>query len=408
MDPIGTLVFIPGIISVLLALQWGGNKYNWGNARIILLLILGGILLIIFVIIQFKSGENATVPIRIIKQQSIASAVWFSFFDPGSMYILIYYLPIWFQAVQGLDAIDSGLHTLPLVLAMVLANIFAAMFTRVTSYYVPMIIASSIIAPVGAGLLTTLRVDSESREWMGWQAIIGWGLGLGMQQATLAVQVCLPDDDISTGLALLYFAQSLGGTIFVTIGQIIFSHELVKNVSALDLPFIPSSLILHTGATELRNLVPTQYIQEFLVAYNAAITKVFITAIVTSALTILAGFTMEWKNIKKAKSDREATRTSARIHGLGSDEERSHLGRYAGDPMCEHLGSVDHNGNAIIDVNSNPASADLQQQLETIREEREKSSSAETSPIVTKTSDATETETAVVSEKHDDEIKIVG
>ena len=32
-DPIGTLVFIPAIICLLLALQWGGSKYPWSNGK---------------------------------------------------------------------------------------------------------------------------------------------------------------------------------------------------------------------------------------------------------------------------------------------------------------------------------------------------------------------------------------
>lgn len=34
-DPYGTAVFIPAIICLLLALQWGGSKYSWGSGRFI-------------------------------------------------------------------------------------------------------------------------------------------------------------------------------------------------------------------------------------------------------------------------------------------------------------------------------------------------------------------------------------
>ncbi|KAJ8068651.1 hypothetical protein OCU04_002353 [Sclerotinia nivalis] len=91
---------------------------------------------------------------------------------------------------------------------------------------------------------------------MNWQVLFGWGLGLGMQQISLAIQACLPDDNISTGLAPIIFVQGLGDTIFVTVGQVIFSHQLAKNLSALDIPSLPASLILHTGATKLRELIP--------------------------------------------------------------------------------------------------------------------------------------------------------
>lgn len=33
-DPIGTIFFVPCIVCLLLALQWGGSKYPWGNSEI--------------------------------------------------------------------------------------------------------------------------------------------------------------------------------------------------------------------------------------------------------------------------------------------------------------------------------------------------------------------------------------
>ncbi|TGO82201.1 hypothetical protein BPOR_0892g00010 [Botrytis porri] len=398
MDPIGTFVFITGIVCVLLALQLGGNQYRWGDARTILLFILGGILLISFVTIQFTTGDDATVPIRILKQRSVASVAWFSFFNSCSFYLVVYYIPIWFQAVQGLDAFDSGLHTLPLVLALVFATFFAAIFQRSIGYYVPMIIVSSIIAPVGAGLLTTLQVNSGPKEWMSWPVVFGSGLGLGIQQISLAVQASLPDGDIPVGLALIPFFQTLGDTIFVTIGQAIFSHELVKNLSALNIPSLSTSLILHTGATELRALIPAQYLPELLIAYNAAIMKVFLVAIITSALTILTGLTLEWKNINKVKKPFEVTRRSIyQYHGEGDcpfplyDASNS-----------EHVqpGLVDTESQSVMETK---LGNDLQQQLETIREEREKSSSAETNSHIINTSKDMKTIVVGISEKTGDE-----
>ena len=32
-DPIGTSIFIPAIVCLLLALQWGGSKYDWSNGE---------------------------------------------------------------------------------------------------------------------------------------------------------------------------------------------------------------------------------------------------------------------------------------------------------------------------------------------------------------------------------------
>lgn len=91
----GTTLFVAGIICVLLALQWGGVKYAWSDARIIALFVLFGVLLIAFIGLQIVLKENALLPIRIITQRTMASACLFSACIGGSFFIFVYYVPIW-------------------------------------------------------------------------------------------------------------------------------------------------------------------------------------------------------------------------------------------------------------------------------------------------------------------------
>jgi len=91
-DLFGTLIFLPAVVCLLLALQWGGSTYAWGSARIIVLLVLTVVLGAIFVAIQFWKKDNATVPPRIIKQRNMLSGVWFVFFLGAAFFIFIYYL----------------------------------------------------------------------------------------------------------------------------------------------------------------------------------------------------------------------------------------------------------------------------------------------------------------------------
>lgn len=60
-DLYGTAVFIPAIICLLLALQWGGTKYAWKDGKIIALFVIFGVLISIFAVIQFWKQETATV-----------------------------------------------------------------------------------------------------------------------------------------------------------------------------------------------------------------------------------------------------------------------------------------------------------------------------------------------------------
>jgi len=70
-DPYGTAVFIPAIISLLLALQWGGTKYPWSDAKIIALFVVFGVLISAFIAIQFWKQDSGTIPPRIMKKRSM-------------------------------------------------------------------------------------------------------------------------------------------------------------------------------------------------------------------------------------------------------------------------------------------------------------------------------------------------
>ncbi|CZT01043.1 related to transporter (major facilitator superfamily) [Rhynchosporium agropyri] len=323
MDPKGTAVFLPGIVCLLLALQWGGTEYHWQNARIIVLFILAGILLGTFILIQFKSGDNATVPVRIVHQRSILSGMYFSFVTPGSMMVVIYFLPIWFQAIKGVSAVTSGINTLPLVLSLVVASIIAGGITAKTGYYTGQLIVCSVVISIGTGLLTTLKVDTPLPKWLGYQFLYGFGLGLGMQQAGMAAQTCLAKKDVMIGVSLMFFMQGIGGAIFVSIGQTVFTQRLIANLSKVGGISIPPAMIVRTGATELRNIVPPQYLHLVLIAYNAALSDVFKVGVACAVASIISGLTMEWKSVKALKeaSARKEAENKKKAEGsqLGND-----------------------------------------------------------------------------------------
>ena len=301
LDPIGTVFFISGIVCLLLALQWGGSTYPWKDGRIIALLVLFAVLISVFIAIQHWKKETATVPPRIIKKRSITAGMWSQFCVGSSMMTLVYYVPIWFQAIKGVSAIRSGIDTLPLILSLVVASITAGILVQKLGYYVPFMIANSIIMSIGAGLITTFTPSTNHPKWIGYQIVFGLGLGLGMQQANLAAQAVLSRRDASTGVALIMFCQQLGGAVFVSIGQNVFSNELIKGLRPIS--GINPAIVVKTGATEIKNVVDVRFVDQVRAAYNGALTKTFTAALVMAALSIIGALFMEWKNIKKGKQD---------------------------------------------------------------------------------------------------------
>jgi hypothetical protein len=92
MDLIGTVLFLPGVVALLLALSWGGTQYPWKSARVIALFVLAGIFLIGFVLVQFWKGEKATVPPRVFSNRNVFGSAIYGFCLGGALFVLLFYV----------------------------------------------------------------------------------------------------------------------------------------------------------------------------------------------------------------------------------------------------------------------------------------------------------------------------
>ncbi|QPC72706.1 hypothetical protein HYE68_003458 [Fusarium pseudograminearum] len=301
LDPLGTFFFVPSMVCLILALQWGGSTYAWSSWRLILLFVVFGVTLIAFAVVQIKMPETATIPVKVITQRTMLACAWVSIFAGGSMMVAVYYVPLWFQATKDVSPVDSGIYTIPLVLSLVVASIISAAFTQRIGYYVPSMIICPCIMSIGQGLLTTLKPDTGSSHWIAFQFLVGFGLGLGMQSTGLAIQATLPKEEVPTGLSITFFGQQLGGAIFVSVGQTILSGRLVERLSGI--PGLDSKSLVQTGATELKKIVPSQYVSQVTEAYNYAITRIFFVGVALSLGQLICALCVEWRSIKPKKAE---------------------------------------------------------------------------------------------------------
>ncbi|KAL1962418.1 hypothetical protein VTN77DRAFT_9689 [Rasamsonia byssochlamydoides] len=299
LDAPGTAFLVPGVVCLLLALQWGGQTYAWSNGRIIALLTLMSVLLVGFVAVQIWLPTTATLPPRIFKQRSVVAAFWQSLCISSGNYIFVYFLPIWFQSITGVSAAQSGIRLLPLMLSMVAGSMGGGIITPKIGYYTPFSIVGSCIMSVGAGLLTTFQVDTGEGKWIGYQILYGIGLGLCFQTPNLAAQTVLPKKDVPIGLALMLFGQLLGAAVFVSVGENVLGNQLVQRLSGV--PGFDPSLITSGGATSLLSALPASEHDTVLTAYNEALRKVFQVGLIISSLAVLGAVALEWKSILKNK-----------------------------------------------------------------------------------------------------------
>ena len=153
LDVQGAVLIIGAICCLLLALQWGGTTYTWTSARVVGLLTGSGLLSIAFGVEQWLKLEKATIPSRILLQRSVLMGSLFLFFLEMSLYIVsaktrytmvsslmlgqdIYYIPFYFQAVQGVSPTKSGIRSIPLCLSQIVGVVAIGVVVTRTGHYV--------------------------------------------------------------------------------------------------------------------------------------------------------------------------------------------------------------------------------------------------------------------------------
>ncbi|CAD6592198.1 MAG: hypothetical protein ASARMPREDX12_006631 [Alectoria sarmentosa] len=326
LDLFGNFLLIVAAVMLFLALQFNEQNWAWGSVRIVGLLVGSGITAILFVLWQWRQGDKALLPPRIILQRSVAASCLGAFLIYGTFLIHAYYLPIWFQAIKNDSAIMSGVSLIAYVIGNALFSVIAGILVSKVGYFAPPAIIGAAIGTVGCGLLSTLQVDSGPGRWVGYQVVSSAGLGMAVQQGVIAVQTVLTLEQIPIGIAAIISMQSLGGAVFVSVGNNILQNILDQASAAKNLPGIDVKAVITAGATQFRSIVPAESLPALLVAYNYALQRVFIAAIPLSGLAFIFALGLEWKSVRDKKPTLEAAlgpATEYSVDGEGLEASQS-------------------------------------------------------------------------------------
>lgn len=179
-DFIGPIMLFPAITCLLLSLQWGGVRYPWNSLPSIGLMTGSGVIILIWVYWQYRLRERATVPGRLFLQRSVFFSSLYSLVLNPSFAILIFYLPLYFQAVKETDASRSSVNTLPLLLTVTIMAAVGGILLSVVGYCPPFMIVGAAVSCVGIGLLSTLGPNTTFGAWFAYQIIAGIGIGMNL------------------------------------------------------------------------------------------------------------------------------------------------------------------------------------------------------------------------------------
>ena len=208
----GVTTFIASVVTLLLALTWGGKEFPWGSPLIVGLFLFSGIMAVLFLWIQART-EETLIPRSLFSNPIFSVAVVATFLTAIVMYGGIMFIPLFVQGVIGSSATSAGMVLIPMMLSAVVSAVVAGQIISRTGHYRILAITGVSVMALGIYLFTRLDAQSSSTEAVQYLVVAGAGLGATLPTFMIAVQNAFPHHTLGVVTASLQFFRNLGGAV---------------------------------------------------------------------------------------------------------------------------------------------------------------------------------------------------
>ncbi|KAH8818766.1 iron permease [Flagelloscypha sp. PMI_526] len=234
----GNAIVVAGITLSNIGLAWAGVRYPWGDVHVLAPLVIGMALVLLFIVHQKFVAKRPTVPWDVVSEQTALSALIAAFFHGITSISLVYYMPVYFQAVKGASPIKSGVDILPIALLIAPMGFANGVAVQIFKRYLPGNYLGWTLSIVGFGILSMLKEDSSTAQWVGYQLVVAIGTGVLFSATIFPVLAPLPMERTAASLAMYSFMRNFAQTWGITISATILQNQLKKN--------LPSSFTLQS------------------------------------------------------------------------------------------------------------------------------------------------------------------
>lgn len=236
LDLVGMFTMVVAVVSLLLALTFGGDKYDWLSWQIISLLASSVVFFSLFVFVERKA-EEPIMPIHLLKNKTFVVLNSVGFFMSVGMFGAIMFVPLFMQGIIGMSPSESGTMMFPMMFALIIASMIGGRLVQKIGVR-PQVIGGMVLVALGFFLLSTMDVHTNKWTAMSFMATLGFGLGFVNPVITLALQEVFPKSQLGIVTSSSQFFRQIGGTFGATLLGAIMNHRSKDLLEAKFLPLL--------------------------------------------------------------------------------------------------------------------------------------------------------------------------
>ena len=209
---------VPGALSVTLGVTLlvvalvGGPDHGWGSPAILAAAAAGALLLVVFALVERRSPDPLVRP-RLLANRNLATAVATAFMFMATFGSLLYFLSLYFQDVQGYDALQTGVGFLLPTVFVVAGSTLAGRLTTVYGLRATLVGA---LATGVAGALTlgvTMSPDGTYAALIPGLILVSFADGIAFTATFIAAGTGVDDREQGVASGIASTAAGIGAAV---------------------------------------------------------------------------------------------------------------------------------------------------------------------------------------------------
>lgn len=229
-DWIGMVLFVASTTGFLIPVTWGGVQYAWDSWRTLVPLIVCAVGLVVFVVHIEFFAKHPLIRTSVFKNKSAAILFLTTIIHGMLLWSILYYMPLYFEAVKGMGPILAGVSMFPWTFTVAPGSIATGIAIAVTGRYRWANWIGWFLSTLGMGLLILLKPDTSTVAWVFLNLVGGLGTGMLFPAMALAVQASATVKDQAYAANMFSFFRAFGQTIGVAIGGVIFQNQMRRKM----------------------------------------------------------------------------------------------------------------------------------------------------------------------------------
>lgn len=245
-DFLGAAILICAVFALLLGLDRGSNV-AWSDKVTITALCVSLPLFLLFVGVEMKVAAEPFAPGHIIFERSLFACYLCNFFSFGGWLAALFFIPLYFQAVDGHTATQAGVRLIPAIVAGVSGSLFGGFYMQKTGRYYWLTVGcySILVLGLSAILLFAGLVTNSTWGLCFGMIICGFSNGIGVTTSLIALSKlissflrCVKEaqltvtvanashEDQAVATACSYLFRSLGSVAGVSLSATVANQAL--------------------------------------------------------------------------------------------------------------------------------------------------------------------------------------